>query len=62
MRLDIAVVDEENGARLMAGWHVIMANSMREYIDTVKSDPRFDTVFINTTMPDGFAITYKRAE
>ncbi|NQT84690.1 O-methyltransferase [bacterium] len=39
-----------------------MASSMRDYLDAVKTDPRFDTVFLSTTMRDGFAITYKKAE
>ncbi len=60
--LDMVMPKMPVGGVIAAHNAIKMATSMSDYIDAVKTDPRFDTVFLSTTMRDGFAITYKKAE
>jgi len=60
--LDMIMPKMPVGGVIAAHNAIRMASSMSDYIDAVKTDPRFDTVFVSTTMRDGFAITYKKAE
>jgi caffeoyl-CoA O-methyltransferase len=35
------------------------ANSMKDYLDTVRSHSDFDTITLSTTMDDGFCVSYR---
>lgn len=60
--LDMVMPKMSVGGVIAAHNAIQYASSMRDYLQAVKTDPRFDTVFLSTTMRDGFAITYKKAE
>jgi len=60
--LDMLMPKMPVGGVIAAHNAIEMASSMRDYLDAVRNDPRFDTVIVSTTMRDGFAITYKKAE
>ncbi len=60
--LDMVMTKMPVGGVIAAHNAIQSANSMRDYLDAVKTDPRFDTVIVSTTMRDGLAITYKKAE
>lgn len=60
--LDMVMPKIPVGGVIAAHNAIQMANSMKDYLDAVKTDPRFDTITVSTTMRDGLAITYKKAE
>jgi len=60
--LDLVMPKMPVGGVIAAHNAITMASSMRDYLDAVKTDPRFDTVILSTTMRDGLAINYKKAE
>ncbi len=60
--LDMVMRKMPVGGVIAAHNAIQSANSMRDYLDAVGTDPRFDTVILSTTMRDGFAITYNKAQ
>jgi caffeoyl-CoA O-methyltransferase len=47
------------GGMLISHNAIRQASSMRDYLDTVRKHPDFDTVILSLTMDDGFCLSYR---
>lgn len=50
------------GALLVAHGAIQLREKMKDYLDAIGANPKFDTVTVSATMDDGFALSYRKRD